>query len=556
MSQESQNNNRQQATLGKLTSLSRIWVLPLLALIVGIWMIYEQLSTQGPMITIEVEQATGLESDKTKIKSRDVDIGIVKDIKLKDDLSGVIIYARIDKSAEHLLRKNSEFWVVKPRISFSGISGLSTLLSGPYIAMSPSDETEKQLNFVALESPPVTPAGTPGLHVTLSSAQDFSFKEGDSVVYKGLKVGEFEDVYFNLGERTVYYNVFIKDPFHKLITENTKFWNTSGLSFALEASGFTARTGSLETMLTNGVTFDVPEGMDPGAQITERSYFEIFEDYNTASEQRYKNRVRFVLMIEDTVRGLREGAPVEYRGITIGEVIEVNMAGTVESGMLSVGYRIPVLIEIQPGRLLLSDTEDGAKQLEQQFLQWIKQGMRASLKMGNLVTGSLFVDIKHYEDNAETITPYTYKDIYVIPARSNEFTQITQKVNAILDDINAVPFSSLGQKADILLTQLNETATEIKQTAVTADTLLSDVKNQKIAEQLKASLHAFESLMHDYSQGSRTHESLLSTLNELRQSLQEITPLLQQINHSPNSLIFSQGTQPKLEPKAKGQMHE
>ena len=188
----------EEAKVTSTKSISRIWIIPILVVVVGGWMVYQQWKNQGPLITIELQSATGIEVNKTPIKVRDLDVGQVKKITLKPDLDGVLVTARIDANASHLLTDKSDFWVVAPRISFSEVSGLNTLLSGSYIAMAANDSGKEQLNFIALERPPVTPAGTPGLHVILQSDDEFAYKPGDPIIYKGFKVGEWEDAVFNI----------------------------------------------------------------------------------------------------------------------------------------------------------------------------------------------------------------------------------------------------------------------------------------------------------------------------------------------------------------------
>jgi paraquat-inducible protein B len=202
----------EEALIKPVRTVSKIWLVPIIAFFIGVWMVYYQWSNQGPLITIEFKTATGLEAGKTKIKTRNVDIGVVKNIELSDDLSGVLVTARMDKNAASILNSDNQFWIVSPRVSLSGVSGLGTILSGPYINMAPGSEPEMSEKFIALEAPPVTPAGTPGLHVTLNSESEFAYKKGDPVVYKGIKVGEFEDIFFNFEERVVYYNTFIAAP--------------------------------------------------------------------------------------------------------------------------------------------------------------------------------------------------------------------------------------------------------------------------------------------------------------------------------------------------------
>jgi paraquat-inducible protein B len=538
------------ADIKPVRSISKIWLVPFVALSIGVWMIFYQWSNQGPLISIVFENASGLEAGKTKIKIHNVDVGQVKTIALTDDLKKVLVTARMSSSAADLLLENTQFWVVTPRISLNGVSGLGTLVSGTYINMSASRDGKTTEDFVALSAPPITPAGTPGLHVTLNSNAEFAFKEGDPVIYKGLKVGEFESVYFNFEQRIVYYNTFIEAPYHDLITTNTKFWNTSGVQMELGANGVKIKSGSIETLLTNGVAFGVPEGMPLGAKIDERSYFNIHESYESAAEERYKLSAQFVVLVDDTVRGLQVGAPVEYRGIKVGKVLQINPPNLEQDSWLEEGYIIPVVITIQPGRAQHSDDETGLAAIRQQLRTWVQQGLRASLQTGNLLTGSLFIDLEHYPDAKEP-THDTYMDYDVIPTISNEFTQVTEKVAAILDKVNALDLNNITANANNMMAQISQSASAMGGTANKADALLLSVEQQQIAGKLAGVLDSIATLSKDFASGSDTHNQINKTFQMLQQRLNELQPLLLQLNRSPNSLIFDNGSQPYIQPKAK-----
>jgi len=538
------------AVVKPVRRISKIWFIPFVALCIGVWMIYYQWSSQGPLITISFTTATGLEAGKTRIKTRNVDIGLVKKIQLTDDLQGVVVTARMNANVDALLHKDSQFWIVSPRISLNGISGLGTLMSGPYINMAPGSAVEKSSDFNALSSPPVTPAGTPGLHITLNSNAEFAYKEGDPVVYKGLKVGEIEDTYFNFDERIVYYNTFINAPYHKLITENTKFWDTSGISVQLTASGVKFDTGSVESLLTNGVTFGVPEGIPTGEVITKRANFDIHRSYEEASEQRYKLSAEFVILVKDTVRGLHVGAPVEYRGLEIGKVVAINPPEISKASLLDNSLDIPVIISIQPGRVQQPDNQLGLDSVRQQTLQWVSEGLRASLKMGNILTGALFVDLQHYPDekHAKATTLLEYD---VIPTVSNEFAQITAKISAVLDNINQIKLQNIADNTNTMLINMTQTAESLKRTSQKFDQLASSIQGEKINSQLTETLSSLNALSKDFSAGSENYQQINQTLQAIQHALADMQPLLLQLNNKPNSLIFSDADQiQRIEPKA------
>ncbi|MBA6290960.1 intermembrane transport protein PqiB [Colwellia sp. MB3u-70] len=529
------------ATIKPVKTVSTIWFIPAIAIFIGCWMIYYQWSNEGTEVTIHFLTAEGMEAEKTKIKSRNVDIGEVSSIELNQNGNGVIVTAKIKKSAEQFLLADSKFWVVSPQISHTGVSGLSTLISGVYIEISPGKSDEERYVFDALNSPPLTPSGTPGLHITLNSNDQFAYKKGDPIIYKGLTVGQFEDIYFNFEERVVYYNAFIKAPYHQLITSNTKFWDVSGLQLDLNADGISVKTGNFETMLTNGATFGIPKGMSIGEKIGERSYFDIYESYEAADDERYRRSIEFVVLVSDSIRGLSVGAPVEYRGIQIGKVQSVNMALTrSENKFTKADFKIPVLISLQPGRIGLPDNDEGKALMTKQNIYWIEHGLKAVLRTGNILTGSLYVDLQHNKD--QPISEIAkYEDFLIIPTSSDDFSQITAKAEQFMDNLNNIPLNNMSKNANKLMLEMTQTAQELQGVSHSFDSLLSNVEQQQISSELSKALQGINTLTKDLSSGSQGYEELRTTLHTLTATMNELKPLLNQLKHKPNSLLFNNG---------------
>ncbi|MBZ2162691.1 intermembrane transport protein PqiB [Alteromonas stellipolaris] len=541
----------EEAKITSTKSISRIWIIPILVIVVGGWMVYQQWKNQGPLITIELQSATGIEVNKTPIKVRDLDVGQVKKITLKPDLDGVLVTARIDANASHLLTDKSDFWVVAPRISFSEVSGLNTLLSGSYIAMAANDSGKEQLNFIALERPPVTPAGTPGLHVILQSDDEFAYKPGDPIIYKGFKVGEFEDAVFNIEERVVYYDAFIEAPYHKLITENTRFWDVSGVKLKLESSGVKMETGSLETLLANGITFGVPEGVQIGERVVENASFTIYGDVTTASNARYKLAAEYVLLVDESVRGLTVGAPVEYRGIEIGNVMAINSFPAVEGNILERDYPIPVIINIYPGKVRQPDTEEGLNAIKQTMRNWLRKDLRATLRMGNVLTGGLFVDLQHVSKPDDSNEIAMLNGYEVIPTVSNEFTQITQKADAILDKINQLPLGDMVSNVLLAVEDMKLAAQSVETASDDFDVLIANVDTELLNTNLNQVLLSLDSLLKNYSEGGLSQSEIKETVDTMQDTMRNLQPLLLKLNQSPNSLIFTDSNSSGIEPKAK-----
>jgi paraquat-inducible protein B len=544
------------AHIESTTRISKVWLIPIVALLIGAWMVFYQWQNQGPLITIDLTSASGIEVNKTPIKVKDLEVGQVKKIELKPDLEGVTVTARINASAARLLTENTEFWVVAPRISFSEVSGLNTLLSGSYIAMSADDKGAEKRHFTALERPPVTPLGTPGLHLTFSSiSDDMTYNPGDSIIYKGFKVGEFENAYFNVDEGEVNYTAFIKAPYHKLITENTRFWNISGVKLQLASTGLTIQTGSLETLLASGVTFGVPKGASRGAPVKDNTFFRIYTDYNAASDERFKYAAQYLLLIEESVRGLTPGAPVEYRGLQIGKVDDIDVTSLDTGTILDEDFPIPVLISIYPGKVHQPDSQAGLDFLKARLQQWMQKDLRASLRMGNVITGGLYVDLQHVT-NPNKVELISVSNIPVIPTVSSEFTLLTQKADAILDKINALPLDTLISDVQNVATTLQQAAESVESTSEDFDDLLADFDAEQINEQINTVLSDVTLLLKNYSEGGLSKAEIQQTMNALQETMRSIQPLLLQLNQAPNSLIFSDNRSTDIQPKAGTQNNE
>jgi len=550
MSSEDQTDPDAQAQVSKTSPLSSIWLIPLVALLLGIWMIYYQWSHQGPEITIEFESAAGLEADKSRIKARNVEVGQVTQIRLKRDNAGVIVTARIDQEAEHLLREDTDFWVVSPRVSLQQVSGLNTLLSGPFIELSPGAAEQRRYEFEGLSGPPITPANTPGLFITLTSAEDFSYEAGDSILYKGLTVGKIENVDFDIDEQTVNYNAFVEAPYHRLITPSTRFWDISGIGFELGAAGLSVEAGNMETLLTNGVTFGIPEGVHRGEPIEERIRFTIYPSRQAASDARYRQAAKYTLLIPGTVRGLNPGAPVEYRGLTVGEVLEVNKESYQTAHIVDDDYEIPVIISIQPGRIGMADNEQGLSRLKAQSQSWIVSGLRASLKTGNLFTGGQFVDLS-FEGEALTGPVRQHMGYPVIPTHTTGMAHMGDQLASIVAQVDRMPLEAMGRDAQTLLHDLSAMARSFERAGMGVAEITEGLEAQALFSQLSDSLKSLNQLLRAYGQDSDNHDAINRVLKNLNRLMEDLRPLLLQLNQQPNSLIFSDGLPDEHQPKAR-----
>lgn len=545
------NSELPKAVIKSVNKISSIWLIPLIAFAIGTWMLIDAWSKQGSLITIEFDTAQGIIENESLIKLRNVTVGKIKNIKLNKTLDGVIVEARLTKKASELLAQGSNFWVVKPRISLGNVSGLSTILSGSYIEFSPSNNELPQYNFKGLENPPSTPVGTPGLHITLDSNSDNAFDIGDPVLFRGSQAGRIEYVHLNTDEGKMYYNVFIDAPYDKLITTNTRFWEVKGVEVDLSSQGIKFNTGTIETLLGGGVAFDVPTYLTKGQLITERAEFSIYPNKQKVNERLFHVGQNYMLLFNQSIRGLKPGSPVEYKGLHIGEVVRTDIDYPEVSNILDKNTLLPIMIKIYPGRLGLKDNEMGLDKTQRDMSKWITKGLHGVISNNNLLTGSKFIELKYI--NTSLSAPNVFGDLTLIPTADDELEQIMSRITNITKAIEDIPFDDVINSASQTLSSITAAMNQFDTTAERVETLLNDPKGQTIIAQINATLKGVESLTKSYSEGSQTNQQLNSILQSLDQTINNLSPLIIKLNMQPNRLIFNTDNTVETTPKAAAQ---
>lgn len=514
-----------------------IWVVPVVAVLIGLYMVIHTKMNEGPTITIDFKTAESLEAGKTKIRFRDVDVGLVQAVTLSESMDGVVVTASIDKNASHLLREDTRFWVVRARVGAGAISGLGTLLSGAYIQVDPGTGTRKKDTFTGLEVPPLTPADAPGIRLVLHSEQAGSLNAGDVIVYNGFKVGRIEGIAFDTKKKEVRYDAFIDAPYSDLVTTSTRFWNTSGISVTANANGVQVRTSSMETILLGGVAFgDVP-GIPPGEKVQSGASFNLSASYSDLEEDPFLFRKYFVVEFKQSLRGLEPGAPVEYRGIQIGQVERVMVKELVRQGLASGGAPIPVLIYLEPARLGAPDTAAMAEQMPANILKGVKSGLRASLQTGNLLTGSLYISFDYYE-NTEPFVAQKFDTYPILPTIATGLGRLEKQVGDLLDKFNALPLDSLVTNADTTLKTLDVTLASLTGTIAALEKVLDEDATREMPAEINKTLAELRQAVSGVSSDSAVGQSLSSSIFELNRALKNLEELTRTLSAKPNSLIF------------------
>lgn len=532
-----------------------VWFVPVVALLLGIWLLYRNFATQGPVAIVGFETAVGIAAGKTELRCRSVKVGMVKKVTLAEDLKSVLVHLELDSDAEHLLRKGTHFWVVKPRVDLAqlSVSGADTLITGAYIEMDPGHEGEPRVNhFKGDENPPSTNRSVPGRRIMLVADEAGFLSIGSPIYYRGFEVGRIEGRELDKDGMKVNYNAFIGEDYSHLLRANTRFWNTSGIDISAGADGFKVRTPSFQAMVSGGVCFGLAAGEHPGKPIADNAQFTLFPDQDAAAKSTFNPTVRFLLMFDQTVRGLTAKAPVEFRGIMIGRVAEVSF----ELLPTSNDPRIPVLIEIDPS-LMRRESSNKLNDPDPEYVkQAVERGLRAALKTGNLITGAMYVDLDFYKDapRAELAKAGEYT---VIPTISSGLAQLESKVTAILDKFQALPidktmndFATAAQEAKTTIVDARATLKEIETTSAAARKVFDDPEFKGLPSNLRKTLDKLQTLATSVGPDGAVQGDLLRTLDELRASLRSIKSATTTIEEKPNSLLFGRDSSGNPTPKA------
>ena len=470
-----------EAVVKPRSGISIVWIIPIVAALIGAWVAYKSFSEIGPTIIITFENAEGLVAGKTKVKFKDVEVGLVKAVELEEDLKHVRVTVNMNKGSRKYLTEKTRFWVVKARISAGTVSGLGTLLGGAYIAIDPVKGGKFVKNFTGLESVPVVTTDQPGQHFLLKATRRGSLDMGAPIYFRQIKVGEIVSYQLSDDAETVNFKIFINEPHHIKVRENTRFWNASGLDVSLSAAGFKVDMESTVSLLTGGLAFEVPPDTPQGDVAQANKVFTLYENREAAYQPEITLRKKFLLYFDGTVRGLTPDAPVEFRGINLGRVVSVDL----EFDLDREEFHIPVLIELEPERLNTKTVELTEAEQRDIMEELVARGLRAQLKTGNLLTGSLFVDMEFYPDAEKEEIRYV-EGKRVLPTVPTSIEEITRNVTAILNKVKEFPFDKIGADITKTIANLDKTLVQAEGTLKTIDTMFA--ADAPLSQELQTSL--------------------------------------------------------------------
>lgn len=503
-----------------------VWLVPLVAVLIAGGLAVQSIMQKGPIITISFTTGEGIEAGKTKIKFKNVDIGVIRSVTLSDDHKTVLASAEMSRNASSMLVDDTRFWVVRPRISGGTVSGISTLISGSHIGMDIGASQKARRDFVGLESPPVLASGAPGRAFVLRSGSIGSLDIGSPVFFRRLQVGQIVSYALDPDGAGMTVHVFINAPYDRYVTNDTRFWQASGVDVSLDTTGVKVNTESLVSILIGGLAFENPPDTTNRTEADAKREFRLFGDRADAMKRHDAIVDKYVLNFNESVRGLAVGAPVDFRGIVIGEVSAISA----HFDPVRKEFNIPVEVSIFPERLVSRENWQGGMggtaSERQAFADYlIAKGLRAQLKTASLLTGQLYVAIDFFPAAPKAKVNWS-NAIPQLPTVPGNLQGLQDSIASLVARLNAIPFEGISK--------------DLRKTLNDADSLLNIV-NTDLAPDAKATLaaarEALTSANRTMQSDSPLQQSTTETMRELSQAAVSIRTLADYLQRHPEALI-------------------
>lgn len=559
-------------------NLSLVWLVPVLALAVSLGVAWQSYSNKGTLITIVFKDAAGITPKDTTIRFRDVIIGAVEDVAFSKDMSHVEVSARINKDVAATFSPETLFWVVRPEVSARGISGLSTVLSGVYIdaAWTPVSGSAS-VAFDGLTEAPLIRPGHEGTRVKIRSKNGSSLSPGAPVFFRGMEVGRLDTPRLSETGDSTDVEAFINAPYDKFLTTDSRFWNMSGFSVSLGPAGLNLNVASLGSLLTGGVAFEnIVSGGEP---VTDNTMFRLFSDEAAARDsiftQLSANSVKMSVIFSESISGLASGAPVEFRGLRIGQITGIGAFIVRNPAGSAVNMR--ALISIDPQSLGL-DPEAGEATTRTFIEKLVAEGLRARLSTTSIFSSALKIELADIPDALPARVTDDTDGTPVIPSVKSDLPDFTATAEGVLERVNKLPIEGVMNQAISLMASL-ETIASAKGMQLAPDAILAlvedargllgkedtqaipgqllgviadmraivaDLKNGGAIDQLSSALASFDKASADIATASADLPPLISDLRAIAAKVndlkaEELIAAVTRVMDSADALIGSDG---------------
>ena len=529
----------------KVQVMTSIWIVPIIALIVALWLAWQYFSELGPKVDIVFRSSAGLKIDQSHVKIRDVPIGVVKDISLLDGKKGVLVTVRLKNSAKKYLNKDTKFWIAKPQISSRGISGLDTIMSGSYIEMYGKKGEGSRREFTGLEDPYIDKEETPGKRYHLSAPDSRDLSTGANIYYRKIKVGQLENIHLSKDGQKVDFTVFVQEPYTRFINPQTQFWRTNNLSFDFSASTFKVDIAPISNILNGGIAFSTTTKTVRDNTLDDKYVFTLYNDFSEARQKEIGfggDAVKtFQFVFDESIGKLEIGAPIEFYGFQVGHVVNIESDfDSNQSKIRSVVIGLidtSVFIDLKLGKI-------GEENLESA----VAKGLKARLSQSNPITQTLYIELgqdkkgkpqKIFPTNKYAIFPTMHSNFDGMMDKISTFMSKLNdlKLNKLMNSINSLVDKS-SPKVVELLVNLNKSARNIDKLTKTKGMKNLPQTIENSLDSLTTTLNSVNLLLQGDSSKSLLSAQITTMLRELTKMSKSVQRLTDKLDKKPNALIF------------------
>ena len=522
--QDSDEVDLSKAKESKAHRFSLVWVIPIIAFIVFVILLWNNSLNKGPQITIKMPSAESVEEGKTLVKLHSVTVGRVTEIKLDDDYDSAVLTVQMAKDTEDLLNEDSLFWVVKPRVETTSISGLDTLISGSYIEMRRGKSDKMSATFSMLLDPPTDINNTKGIELILYSDGNKRLNPGDFVTYRGFNVGNVLSSSLDLDNKRIRYVIFIADPYTKLVDSNTRFWISSGIDVSIGTEGVNFNTESINNILRGGIAFDsfLTEKGDPLAPLSEHI---LFKNQNEARVDSASSGILYAVMVENGLQKIKQGADVVFQGIKVGEVITAPWLENIDT-IFADYKKIPVLIAIN------AYDRSNLNKIKELLDTKLKQGkLCASTTASSFISGNNQIELRYLSDNEKAVfaDSKVYRNVSVIPYLRAGSLQ--NEISNFVNRLEKFDVEGVSNNVKAALAAVTDAMKAFEKSNL-------DVDKSDLIQRLTVAFTNFNETVKSYGPDSDTYKKLNATLKDLDKIVSELSLTAAKIGNKPNSLIF------------------
>jgi paraquat-inducible protein B len=512
---------------------SWIWMIPIVAGALVIYLAYVNYAKHGPTITVTFSTADGLQVDQTLVKHKAVGLGTVEEIVLAKDMSQVTVKIQMDATAKDIMTDHARFWVVRPRFSAGNLSGLETLVSGAYIEVDPgAPGGKKETHFKGLETPPGRTSDEPG-HVFLIKANKLgSLSVGAPVYYRDVEVGELLSYDLGDGLGPVSLRVFVRAPYDKFVHPQTRFWNASGISIVMGSEGMHIELESIQTVISGGLAFETPRINEQDPPAEDNAQFHLFEDKAKADSAFYQVNIPYVTYFETSVQGLSNGAPVQLFGVQIGSVTDVKLVYDEDKKQMVAR----VAFELQPERILSKTEPTNAAVADARKMPFVDNSVHVVLESSSLLTGAkdLSLVYKSNDGSKSQVSLQKEGDATVLPSQGGGVDNLTAQLSDVATKVNKIPFEDIGNNIDAMTKSFNHLANQVDAKATPALAQLPGIMASAQGAVDKANGALGEA---GYGQNSQFQHGLERLTNQMNDAMRNIRVLADYLDRHPEALL-------------------